>query len=83
MADIIQIDADTWRFEDGFVRFFLLVGKEKAVMIDSGINCPNAADLANKLTCFKHYDCISRIFIIFEVIITSGYVSYINLAERL
>ena len=50
MADIIQIDADTWRFEDGFVRFFLLVGKEKAVMIDSGINCPNAADHAKELT---------------------------------
>ena len=50
MADIIKIDSDTWRFEDGFVRFFLLVGKEKAVMIDSGINCPDAASLAKELT---------------------------------
>ena len=50
MADIIQIDENTWRFEDGFVRFFLLAGEEKAVMIDSGVNCPNAADLAKELT---------------------------------
>ena len=49
MADIIQIDENTWRFEDGFVRFFLLVGEEKAVMIDSGVNCPNAADLAKAI----------------------------------
>lgn len=50
MADIIQIDENTWRFEDGFVRFFLLAGEDKAVMIDSGVNCPNAADLAKELT---------------------------------
>ena len=50
MADIIQIDSDTWRFEDDFVRFFLLVGKKRAVMIDSGVNCPNAVSLAKELT---------------------------------
>ena len=33
MADIIQINENTWRLEDGFVRFFLLEGKDKAIMI--------------------------------------------------
>lgn len=50
MAEIIKIDEKTWRFEDGFVRFFLLAGDEKAVMIDSGVNCPEAAELAKTLT---------------------------------
>ena len=50
MADIIKIDNGTWRFEDGFVRFFLLEGSERAVMIDSGINCKEAACLAKELT---------------------------------
>lgn len=50
MAKIIQINTDTWRLEDDFVRFFLLTGKEKAVLIDSGANCPNAADIAKTLT---------------------------------
>ncbi len=50
MADIIKIDSHTWRFEDDFVRFFLLEGDEKAVMIDSGAACPNAAELAKTLT---------------------------------
>ena len=50
MADIIQISSDTWRFEDGFVRFFLLVGEDKAIMIDSGVNCPDALTMAQTLT---------------------------------
>ncbi len=39
MADVIKIDEHTWRFEDRFVRFFLLEGEQKAVLIDSGMNC--------------------------------------------
>ena len=50
MADIIQIDSHTWRFEDDFVRFFLLEGTEKAALIDSGANSPNALTLAKTLT---------------------------------
>lgn len=50
MAEILQIDANTWRLEDGFVRFFLLVGDEKAVLIDSGATCPDAVSLAKTLT---------------------------------
>ena len=50
MPEIIQINKTTWRFEDGFVRFFLLEGAGKAIMIDSGMNCPNAIELAQNLT---------------------------------
>lgn len=50
MAEIFRIDDNTWRFEDGFVRFFLLVGGNKAALIDSGVNCPDALDLAKTLT---------------------------------
>ncbi len=50
MAEIIQINENTWRFEDGFVRFFLLAGKEKAAMIDSGVNSKDALEQAKKLT---------------------------------
>ena len=50
MLEIIQINKNTWRIEDGFVRFFLLEGADKAVMIDSGMNCPNAIELAQNLT---------------------------------
>lgn len=50
MTEIIQIDSNTWSIEDGFVRFFLLVGEDKALMIDSGVNSPDAAQIAKTLT---------------------------------
>ena len=50
MVDIIQIDNNTWRIEDNFVRFFLLTGEEKALLIDSGVNTPNAKEIAESLT---------------------------------
>lgn len=50
MAEIIQMNAHTWRLEDGFVRFFLLEGEEKAVIIDSGVNSPDALDIVRTLT---------------------------------
>ena len=50
MAEIIKIDADTWRIEDGMVRMFVLEGEEKALLIDSGMNTPDAAELAGSLT---------------------------------
>lgn len=50
MAEIVMIDSHTWRLEDGFVRFFLLEGEDKAVLIDSGVNCPDAVGLAKTLT---------------------------------
>ncbi len=50
MAESVRIDSYTWRFEDDFVRFFLLEGENQAVMIDSGANCPDALQMAQALT---------------------------------
>lgn len=50
MAEIIKINDKTWRFEDDGVRFFLLCGTTKAALIDTGMNTPNAKELAEGLT---------------------------------
>ena len=50
MAEIIQINNNTWRIEDGGVRFFLLTGDNQALMIDSGINTPNAKEIVQSIT---------------------------------
>ena len=47
---IIQINRNTWRIEEQGVRFFLLAGREKALLIDSGMNIHNARDIAESLT---------------------------------
>ena len=44
------IDAHTWLYDDGGVRFFLLEGTERALLIDSGMNTRNARDLAEAQT---------------------------------
>lgn len=49
-CDIIKINENTWRIEDGGVRMFLLAGTEKALLIDSGMNLDNARDIAAGLT---------------------------------
>ena len=36
-----KLYADTWAENDGAVRFFLLAGKEKALVIDTGMNAPD------------------------------------------
>lgn len=46
----IKINDCTWRFEDDGVRFFLLCGKEKAALIDTGMNTVNAREMAEELT---------------------------------
>lgn len=50
MTKIIQIDSHTWILEDDYVRFFLLEGENKATLIDSGINSPDALEIAKNLT---------------------------------
>lgn len=50
MAETIQINEATWRFEDGHVRFFLFCGTKKAALIDSGLNAPDAKQMAEQLT---------------------------------
>lgn len=50
MAEIIRINENTWRIEDGGVRFFVLEGKNEALMIDSGMNTPDAGSIAAGIT---------------------------------
>ncbi|MBO4748954.1 MAG: MBL fold metallo-hydrolase [Lachnospiraceae bacterium] len=50
MADIIQINENSWRIEDGMVRFFVLEGEEKALLIDSGMTTQDAIDIAKTIT---------------------------------
>lgn len=47
---INQIDPVTWSINEETVRFFLLAGKEKALLIDSGMQTENAEKIAASLT---------------------------------
>ena len=47
--NVIQINQNTWRIEDGMVRFFLLAGTEKALLIDSGMTRRGVRALAEEL----------------------------------
>ena len=49
-CEIIEINHNSWRIEDSGVRFFLLVGTERALLVDSGRNVCNARDIAATLT---------------------------------
>ena len=48
--EIISIDKNTYRIEDGFVRSFLLVGAESALLIDTGASSSEARTLADNIT---------------------------------
>lgn len=50
MADIIKVNDSTWRIEDGDVRFLLLCGSERAALVDTGMNTPDAKEIAKSLT---------------------------------
>lgn len=50
MAEIFKINELTWRIEDNGVRFFLLCGEEKAALVDTGMNAPDARVIAEELT---------------------------------
>ena len=49
-AQVVQVNEDTWRIEDGGVRFFLLSGAEKAMLIDTGMTIHHAREIASALT---------------------------------
>ena len=49
-VQVIRMNADTWRIEDGGVRFFLLAGTQRAMLIDSGMNVRHAREIAQALT---------------------------------
>lgn len=46
----IKIDDKTYRYEDKSVRFFLLIGGEYALLVDSGVQVHNARELVQELT---------------------------------
>ena len=50
MKEVIKINENTWHIEDGMVRFYLLCGNEKAALIDTGMNYPDAKQTAQELT---------------------------------
>ena len=50
MPIITAIDATTWQFDEEGVRFFLLAGTERALLLDSGMFTHDALDLARGLT---------------------------------
>ncbi len=49
-AQVVQVNGDTWRIENGMVRFFLLKGTEKALLIDTGMTVRHAKEIASALT---------------------------------
>ena len=50
MVRTVKIDEQTWRFEEDGIRFFLLTGSDRALLIDSGMQTCNAKELAGILT---------------------------------
>ena len=50
MAEIIQINESSWRIDEGFVRYYLLEGKDFALMVDSGASSPDARQVAEGIT---------------------------------
>ena len=48
--EVIKINSNSWRIENGGVRFFLLTGTEKALLIDSGMTTQNAKEIAETIT---------------------------------
>ena len=48
--DWTRINDTTFCYDEGGVRFFLLTGKEYALMIDSGMNVKNVRELAAEVT---------------------------------
>ncbi len=47
---IIQINDNSWRIEDNGVRFFLLTGTQRALLVDSGRNVTCAREIAESMT---------------------------------
>ncbi len=46
----IKINEDTYRYEDGEVRFFLLIGSKVAMLIDTGMNVTGIKELVKEIT---------------------------------
>ena len=49
-TNIKLIAENTWQIEDGFVRFFLLAGNERSLLIDTGVSGMDTRAIASSLT---------------------------------
>lgn len=49
-CEVVPMNENTWRIENEGVRFFLLTGREKALLIDTGMTAPEARKIAEGLT---------------------------------
>lgn len=49
-GNIIKLDSNTWRIEDGFVYYYLLTGENKALLIDSGVSSEDISDTIKEIT---------------------------------
>lgn len=50
MPEVVQINKDTYRIEDVKSRFYLLVGDERALLVDSGRTTMNAKEIVEQIT---------------------------------
>lgn len=50
MAQVIKYNENTFVFDEGGVRFFLLTGTEKALMVDCGMQTQDALEQAKQVT---------------------------------
>ena len=50
MTEVIRINEHTWRIENDGVRMFVLEGTKEALMVDTGMTCPEAREVAESLT---------------------------------
>lgn len=48
--EVIRMNENSWRIEDNGVRFFLLTGTERALLIDTGMNAHDVRAIAAQLT---------------------------------
>lgn len=68
--NIVKVDEKTWRIENIFVYSFLLVGDEKAMMIDSGCSIENMKEIVENILIENGYaDYVKKPI---EVITTHG-----------
>ncbi|MCQ2428106.1 MAG: MBL fold metallo-hydrolase [Clostridia bacterium] len=48
--EIIKINETTYRIEEDHVRFFFLIGNQRALLVDSGLSVTNTREIAESLT---------------------------------
>lgn len=52
---VISIDENTWRFEEQGVRYFLLTGQKRAMVVDTGMMSKNVKQIVESLTTLETF----------------------------